>query len=39
MARIETTNRHLAEIVDGVAAVADILDRCHQGWRRDSMAA
>jgi integrase len=38
-ASIETTNRYLAEISDDVAAVADILDRRHQGWRRDRMAA
>jgi hypothetical protein len=38
-ARRAPTSPYLAEISDDVAAVADILDRRHQGWRRDLMAA
>ena len=37
-ASIETTDRYLAEIADDTAAVGDVLDRRHQGWRRERLS-
>jgi integrase len=34
-ALIETTNRYLAEVVEGTVSVGDVLDRRHQSWRRE----